>query len=36
MWRAVQSAVDSVLAGITLKDLLQKESDMKTRLRPLV
>jgi len=36
LWRAVQSAVDVVLAGITLGDLLQKESDMKLRLRPLV
>jgi Rrf2 family protein len=36
LWGAVQSAVDSVLSGITLKDLLQKESDMKTQLRPLV
>ena len=34
LWRAVQSAVDSVLAGITLRDLLQTESDMKTRLSP--
>jgi len=32
LWRAVQSAVDSVLAGITLEDLLQKESDMTVRL----
>ena len=32
LWRAVQSAVDSVLAGITLGDLLQKESDMTVRL----
>jgi Rrf2 family protein len=31
LWRAVQSAVDSVLAGITLKDLLHKESDMNVR-----
>jgi Rrf2 family protein len=36
LWRAVQSAVDSVLAGITLKDLLQTESDMNVRLQPLV
>ncbi len=35
LWGAVQSAIDAVLAGITLKDLLQKESDMKMRLRPL-
>jgi Rrf2 family protein len=34
LWRAVQSAVDSVLAGITLRDLLQTESDMTTRLSP--
>ena len=33
LWRAVQSAVDSVLTGITLQDLLQKESDMKVRLQ---
>jgi Rrf2 family protein len=32
LWRAVQSAVDSVLAGITLKDLLHKESDMNVRI----
>jgi Rrf2 family protein len=32
LWRAVQSAVDTVLTGITLRDLLQKESDMKMRL----
>jgi Rrf2 family protein len=32
LWRAVQSAVDSVLTGITLQDLLQNESDMKKRL----
>jgi Rrf2 family protein len=36
LWRAVQSAVDSVLAGITLRDLLQTESDMSTRLSPLI
>src|SRR5262249_40223741 len=36
LWRAVQSAVDSVLAGITLRDLLQTESDMNIRLQPLV
>jgi Rrf2 family protein len=34
LWRAVQNAVDAVLVGITLQDLLQKESDMKVRLRP--
>ena len=34
LWRAVQSAVDSVLAGITLRDLLQTESEMGTRLSP--
>jgi Rrf2 family protein len=33
LWSAVQSAVDSVLTGITLRDLLQKEFDMKTRLQ---
>ena len=32
LWRAVQSAVDSVLAGITLKDLLREESDMNVRI----
>jgi Rrf2 family protein len=32
LWRAIQSAVDSVLVGITLRDLLQKESDMKMQL----
>src|SRR5262249_54892510 len=32
LWRAVQGAVDSVLAGITLGDLLQNESDMKVQL----
>ena len=36
MWGAVQSAIDAVLSEITLKDLLQKESDMKMRLRLLV
>jgi Rrf2 family protein len=36
LWGAVQGAVDAVLAGITLKDLLQRESDVKMRLRPLV
>jgi Rrf2 family protein len=36
LWRAVQSAVDSVLAGITLRDLLRTESDMSTRLSPLI
>jgi Rrf2 family protein len=35
LWRAVQSAVDTVLTGITLRDLLQQESDMKMRLHPL-
>jgi Rrf2 family protein len=36
LWRAVQSAVDSVLSGITLKDLLQKESDLNVAIaRPL-
>jgi Rrf2 family protein len=33
LWRAVQSAVDSVLAGITLQDLLHKESDMHVRIK---
>jgi len=33
LWRAVQSAVDSVLTEVTLRDLLQKESDMKVRLQ---
>ena len=33
LWRAVQSAVDSVLAGVTLKDLLREESDMDERQR---
>jgi Rrf2 family protein len=28
LWRSVQNAVDRVLAGITLKDLLRKESEM--------
>jgi Rrf2 family protein len=28
LWRSVQHAVDVVLAGITLKDLLQKESEV--------
>ena len=32
LWHALQSAVDSVLARITLKDLLQSESDMKVQL----
>jgi Rrf2 family protein len=31
LWRAVQRAVDLVLAGITLKDLLNKESVMSKR-----
>jgi Rrf2 family protein len=33
LWRAVQMAVDNILAEITLSDLLQKESDMTSRLR---
>ena len=28
LWRAVQQAVDLVLAGVTLKDLLRKESEV--------
>jgi len=36
LWRAVQSAVDAVLAGITLRDMLQRESDMKMHLRRFV
>ena len=32
LWRALQSAMDTVLTGITLRDLLQTESDMKVRL----
>jgi len=32
LWRAVQSAVDMALAGVTLQDLLQKESSMTVRL----
>jgi Rrf2 family protein len=28
MWRAVQNAVDSVLAGITLQDLMRREPEM--------
>src|SRR5215475_564938 len=32
LWRALQSAVDTVLTGITLRDLLQKESAMAIRL----
>ena len=32
LWSAVQSAVDAILTGITLKDLLQNESDMRARL----
>jgi len=32
LWRALQSAVDSALVGITLGDLLQKESDMTGQL----
>ena len=35
LWRAVQSAVDIALAGITLQDLLQKESRMNVRLSQL-
>ena len=35
LWRAVQSAVDVALAGITLQDLLQKESRMNVRLSQL-
>jgi Rrf2 family protein len=34
LWRAVQTAVDAILAEVTLTDLLQKESDMNSRLRP--
>jgi Rrf2 family protein len=33
VWRTVQSAVDAILAQITVSDLLQKESDMSARLR---
>jgi len=36
LWRAVQDAVDAVLAGITLRDMLQRESDMKMHLRRFV
>jgi Rrf2 family protein len=32
MWRAVQTAVDDILAQITLDDLLQKESDFNRHL----
>jgi Rrf2 family protein len=32
LWRALQSAVDTVLTGITLRDLLQSESNMNLRL----
>src|SRR5437867_11211941 len=32
LWRAVQDAVDAVLAGITLRDMLQRESTMKMQL----
>ena len=32
LWQALQSAVDSVLGRITLKDLLQNETDMKVQL----
>src|SRR5215475_64657 len=35
LWRAVQNAVDSVLTGITLQDLLQTEAAMKNRLHSL-
>ena len=31
LWRAVQRAVDVVLAGTTLRDLLQTESDMNVQ-----
>src|SRR5437867_225657 len=34
LWRAVQSAVDVALSGITLRDLLQSESAMTTRMTP--
>jgi Rrf2 family protein len=34
LWRAVQGAVDAVLTGISLKDLLKDESDMKRQLHP--
>ena len=34
LWRAVQSAVDSVLSGVTLKDLLQNESVVNRRITP--
>ncbi|PYS49726.1 MAG: transcriptional regulator [Acidobacteria bacterium] len=34
LWRAVQSAVDVALSGITLSDLLQDESAMSERLLP--
>lgn len=30
LWRSVQHAVDSVLSGVTLKDLLRKESELTT------
>jgi Rrf2 family protein len=33
LWRSLQSAVDGVLSGITLRDLLQSESEMKVRLK---
>ena len=32
LWRALQSAVDTVLTGVTLRDLLQTESNMKLQL----
>ncbi len=34
LWRALQSAVDVALTGITLSDLLQDESSMSERLLP--
>ena len=34
LWRAVQSAVDVALTGITLRDLLQSESAMTRRMTP--
>lgn len=36
LWRAVQAAVDGILAQITLNDLLQKESDFNSHLRSIV
>jgi Rrf2 family protein len=32
LWRSVQHAVDTALSGITLRDMLTRESDMNTRL----